>query len=122
MDFNLFSKTRKETGFDYFRERDLLLADLEVLDAKAGIRDRMERCARLVEPDYFRDRGLLPFGTRARVQARREQEVADDVVYRDCIRRVIFSVEDTELRRELIKIERKFHMLKLRSFESDLHN
>ena len=113
------SKTA-EQPFDYFRERDALGKQYNELIEKAGIAEQVERCERRSEPDYFEDRHLPPLFTKARREATKRQEKWKFQSYRRCMRDAIFAVKDETLRMELITAERKFHKLKLRSFQNDL--
>jgi hypothetical protein len=110
----------KSEPFDYFRERDALGKQYNKLTEKAGITAQVERCGRLAESDYFEDRHLPPLFTKARAEARKLQETQKFQSYRRCLRRVIFAVKDENLICELISLERKLGVLKLRSFQNDL--
>jgi hypothetical protein len=70
----------------------------------------------------FEDKHLPPFFTKAGREARKLLEIQKFRSYRRCMRDAIFAVKDSNLREELISTERKFHKLKLRSFQNDLSN
>jgi ABC-type transport system involved in cytochrome bd biosynthesis fused ATPase/permease subunit len=90
------------------------------LSKKAGIESAIERCVRLLEPDYFEDRHLPPLFTKARSAEQQKLDERKFQAFRYCKRDVIFAVTDVELRRQLISLERKFHDLRVRSFQNDL--
>jgi hypothetical protein len=58
--------------------------------------------------------------TQARAEAQKLQDLRKFHSYRHCLRDTIFGVRTKNLRTELISFERKFHALKLRSFQDDL--
>ena len=115
----LWTKTRT-TPFDYFREKDALAEQYRESINKAGIAAQVERCERRLEPDWFEDRHLPPLFTKARSEAEKRQDAQKFQSYRKCQRDIIFGVADIELRKKLISIERKFGLLKIKSFQNDL--
>jgi len=112
-------KTNKEP-FDYFRERDALAKQFDALVEKAGIGAAVDRCDKLLEPDWFEDRHLPPLFTKARTVERKKQDARKFEAYRHRLRKIIFAVPDVDLRRQLISVDRKFRDLKVKSFQRDL--
>ena len=112
----------QSTTDDYFTKRETLAKESLVLLEKAGITKEVEQLDNLLEPDYWRDRELAPFGTEERKRQREERDASDRLAYRYGLRDIYFCVPDEDIRRRLIATEREFHDLRLTSFVSDLNH
>jgi hypothetical protein len=117
----------KPPAFDYFKERDEITDEEERIfgaasipdEEKAQLRRGLERCGEIIEPDFRADHDLPPLFTKARREEETRREDRAFQTYFYCLRDVVFSIDDIDVRLKLIGNERKFRALRVKSAQHD---